>query len=570
MSVGETVLDLPWVCPCAASLLALARQPIAAAWSTVRTDPACVLLLARHALPGSLPLELKSLLSLIREGDALQASWMQLQKQGTPPALPTGFVDWNQSTVAPVYHSALCYAQLAHRLANENKRTDPELAWLGGLLAPLGWLALAAVSPAKVETCLQECRAADDVAAVQKSYFGMDITAVARRLQQNWRLPNWLRAITGSLSLPPKMARSLGADEDLFRIVQLAVALVDQREQGLKLVQSDDVDDAIAALELDRVKVKTWCEETLATNLAGAAVTNWEPPFHQPLLLDVLEMALENRQLRDKPGVEHLQCDIDALHHALHDVDRLQEEQLHSRKMNALAEFAAGAAHEINNPLAVMSGQAQYLLTRESDPDRRQALQKIVGQTQRVHQILTDVLQFARPTEPRKQLVDVAAVVREAAGTLQELANERKVRLIRPEPPTAITLHADPAQICKVLTCLLRNAIEAAPEEGWAEIRVELPQPDILHLIVEDNGKGLAAAEASHLFDPFFSGREAGRGRGMGLPVAWRLARLHGGDVFLASRRTGPTRFIVQLPLPPVSEVNGHANGVGHLTLDIR
>src|SRR5205807_2101936 len=92
------------------------------------------------------------------------------------------------------------------------------------------------------------------------------------------------------------------------------------------------------------------------------------------------------------------------------------------------------------------------------------------------------------------------------------------------------------------------NAIEAAPAEGWAGVRAEADGVEGVALVVEDSGQGPAAADREHLFDPFYSGRKAGRGRGLGLPTAWRLAREHGGDVRHDDNAEGPTRFILSLP----------------------
>ena len=116
-------------------------------------------------------------------------------------------------------------------------------------------------------------------------------------------------------------------------------------------------------------------------------------------------------------------------------------------------------------------------------------------------------------------------------------------------PPVLVC--ADPAQVRTALTCLVRNAVEAAPADGWARVRLEAPEPGRVEVAVEDSGPGPDAAQQEHLFDPFYSGRQAGRGRGLGLPIAWRLARQQGGDVRLEPHRPGePTRFLLTLPLP--------------------
>jgi len=251
---------------------------------------------------------------------------------------------------------------------------------------------------------------------------------------------------------------------------------------------------------------------------------------------------------------------VDELHRALEEQRAGEAERLQARKLCALAEFAAGAGHEINNPLAVISGQAQYLLGHEADPNRQRSLHKIIGQAHRINQILRDLMQFARPTPPRMETVYLPGLVREVAASLSDLAVERHVRLVCPDPEPTAALCADPGHLRTALTCLVRNAIEAAPAEGWAGIRLDASAPQQIDVVVEDNGPGLPAPLREHLFDPFYSGREAGRGRGLGLSTAWRLVKVHGGDLRFVNLPNGPTRFVMSLPYP--NDCNGHhANG---------
>src|SRR5262249_43147572 len=147
-------------------------------------------------------------------------------------------------------------------------------------------------------------------------------------------------------------------------------------------------------------------------------------------------------------------------------------------KLAALAEFAAGAGHEINNPLAVISGQAQYVLSRAArwlTPDARNAagksLQAIIAQTKRIHSLLRNLLQSARPTPRRPTWFDLGELVAEVALALGELAEQRHVRLeVRPSAPTRI--RADREQTKTAITNVLRNGVEAAPTEGWTRIEM--------------------------------------------------------------------------------------------------
>src|SRR5262249_586228 len=145
------------------------------------------------------------------------------------------------------------------------------------------------------------------------------------------------------------------------------------------------------------------------------------------------------------------------------------------------------------------------------------SLQTIVEQAQRIHQTLRDLMQFARPARPQKQAVDMPGLLQEVFTALADTAAERTVVLRRPEPGPPLFIQADPNHLRIALTCLLQNGIEAAGPAGWAAARIETAARDQAAVIFEDSGRGPDPAQHEHLFDPFYSGRQAGRGRGLGL-----------------------------------------------------
>jgi signal transduction histidine kinase len=545
----------------------MARMPAAAAWSLLRYDPAAVLLIVRQTAPTLQTPSLSFFPAAHRDPAVLQGAlsildtdsgrgW--LAAEALPSSFNRGFVDWSLTSTQPIYAAALRYARTAYSLAGFTGRSDPENAWVAGLLAPLGWLSVCAANADEAAACLVDPQLAQDPVRNQQRHWGTDQAAIARRLGRRWRMPRWLALVVGHLGLPLEVAVTLGADPDLFRIVQTAVALVDRRGFGLRLAVGAAPADHAVALSLAGREQEALLSEIDAPAEAPAELLPWSPPSTIPFLRDVLVLAAENYRLRDAPALEQLELERDRLHEALEQQRTGEAERLQALKMRALVEFAAGAAHEINNPLAVISGQAQYLLSHESEPARQRALHTIIGQAQRVHQVLTELMQFARPPTPERQLVEVRGLVREVALSLGDLAGQRQVQLVCPEAEHSTHISADPRQVRTALECLLRNAIEAAPPGGWAGVRVELPAADRLELIVEDNGDGPLPAQREHLFDPFYSGRSAGRGRGLGLPTAWRLAREQGGDVRHEDQPGGPTRFVLTLPREPGS--NGHTS----------
>ena len=532
-SVAEAVLRLVWLPPSAASLTVLARPPLPVVWSTVRDDPGAVLLLLRRPSSDS---SRPSFLTRMQDPAFLDEAVRLLDSPGEEA------VDWDAPAVRPIYQTALSLATLARDYAVKTVGCDPDEAWACGLLAPLGWLGVCAAVPAAAAACLADPEFARRPARTQRRHWSLDQSALARRLARRWRLPEWLRTVIGCLHLPAELARTFGPDLALLRCVRHAVEQT--RDVGLALGLNDGPTKACcSAIQRDEpVKV-------------------WRSPYQTPLLRDLLVLGAENRRLSEVAHSTFLEREIDELHQAVEEQTSAEDARLRAGKLAALAEFAAGAGHEINNPLAVISGQAQYLLAHANDwfpgeSERpRKALHTIIGQTHRIHGLLRNLMLFARPATPRPVWFDLPSLLAETASSLGELAEPRGVRIEVGRNPDRLAVFADVEQVRIALTCLIRNAIEAAPAESWARVGVVEPVSDtVIEVAVEDGGSGPDPAQRPALFDPFYSGRAAGRGLGLGLPVAWRLTRQQGGDVRLDTTRPGgPTRFILSLPrIPPL------------------
>src|SRR5262249_15599526 len=153
--------------------------------------------------------------------------------------------------------------------------------------------------------------------------------------------------------------------------------------------------------------------------------------------------------------------------------------------------------HEINNPLAVISGNAQRLLRTEQDPDREDALRLILRQTQRIHTILKDLMQFARPPRPEKQRFPAAELMAAIRDELAPVAAERGVRFELATAPADVWLDADAKQLRHAVAAIARNGIEASPRGGWVRIECE-SVANRIEFVVEDSGPGLDDAAIEH------------------------------------------------------------------------
>jgi signal transduction histidine kinase len=220
------------------------------------------------------------------------------------------------------------------------------------------------------------------------------------------------------------------------------------------------------------------------------------------------------------------------------------QQALDDAKLTALAEFAAGAGHEMNNPLAVISGRAQLLLRGEKDETRRADLALIKAQATRVHEMIADLMLFARPPLPKVDVEDVREVVRVAMEKLREAATVKEVQLLARLPVAMVSHDLDEALFGVAVRALVENAVNAVDVGGKVVVEVE-GFARMVRITVRDNGPGIPAAERELIFDPYYSGRQAGRGLGMGLPKCWRIVQLHRGELTVGDAPGGGAEFVI-------------------------
>jgi signal transduction histidine kinase len=249
--------------------------------------------------------------------------------------------------------------------------------------------------------------------------------------------------------------------------------------------------------------------------------------------------------------------ELDEFYHRLEEkVAAKSKELIRSERLASVGYLAAGVAHEINNPLGIVAGYAEYSLGQirkqppsEVSEDVAKSLQVICDEAFRCKEIIGRLLSLARPGEATKHEVDLAKVAADVVSAVKGLRDyhDRKLTLIADGPMRVNAVEAEMKQIMLNLTV---NAFEAVAAGG--EVRIELARDDgWIELRVRDNGRGMTDQTLEHVFEPFFTDKRGVRepGTGLGLSITHAIVESHGGRIHATSAGPGKgSEFVVRLP----------------------
>jgi two-component system, NtrC family, sensor kinase len=232
---------------------------------------------------------------------------------------------------------------------------------------------------------------------------------------------------------------------------------------------------------------------------------------------------------------------------------------LHESKMAALGKMAAGVAHEINNPLAVIGEEAGWMkdLLKEEDiaknpnfQEFQESIKKIEYHASRVKKVTHRLLGFARRMEPTVEKVMINTVLEECVSFLENEARYRNIAIEKELSPDIPSIPSDPSQLQQVFLNLLNNSIDAIGKDGRIRLHTEhQPNGDFVIIKIADTGPGIPKEVLAKIFDPFFTTKEVGKGTGLGLSISHSIIEKLGGTISVNSEMGKGTTFTIALPI---------------------
>ena len=245
-------------------------------------------------------------------------------------------------------------------------------------------------------------------------------------------------------------------------------------------------------------------------------------------------------------GPQEVQELTQAYTRLIHDLDESRDQLVRAAKLAVAGEMAAAMTHEIRTPLGILRSSAQILRREQGLSDEgREMTGFILSETDRLNQLVSSLLSFARPQPPAFVLQDVHTILQQTIVMLAPQAARKDIRLVAEFQESTAAISCDEEQMIQVFLNLVINAFQSIHAGGEVTLRTHM---DATHVSVEvrDNGPGVPEEHREHIFEPFFTTRE--NGVGLGLTVVQQIVHIHHGHVTLRSNDGQGACFVLQFP----------------------
>jgi PAS domain S-box-containing protein len=239
------------------------------------------------------------------------------------------------------------------------------------------------------------------------------------------------------------------------------------------------------------------------------------------------------------------------------DRTRLEQQLRQAEKLSALGQMISGVAHELNNPMSVIKGYLDLIVTHhEINSQTRSDLGKVIQECDRTIQLIREFLSFAREQPARREMVDVNTLIQRVAELRRPDLAAAGVELFLDLAPGLPPTSADPGQVQQLIINLVNNATQAmaaTPAPRTLRVSTQMKTPQLLLILVEDSGPGVPPELETRIFQPFFTTKPAGTGTGLGLSIAHSIMADHHGRIQYARSSLGGAAFQLEFPIVTVA-----------------
>ncbi|MDR2057089.1 MAG: GAF domain-containing protein [Dysgonamonadaceae bacterium] len=256
-----------------------------------------------------------------------------------------------------------------------------------------------------------------------------------------------------------------------------------------------------------------------------------------PKDMEILSVLLDNTAL----AIENISYNEERLAHL--------KRMMQTDRLSVIGQLAAGAAHEIRNPLTSIKSAIQYIQGDINDPKKQKIIHSTLSEVNRINEILAGLLSFSRQNNPVKREFDLTAMIEQTLRFIRNTQLKKQIRFVVRPVDLPLPVAADRDQLKQVIINILLNAIEAIRQDGIIGIEIQssiMEGTAYYHIIVTDNGTGIHEDQLEKIFDPFYTTKE--EGTGLGLSISYGIIHSHGGNIEIRNHPDGGTQVEIRLP----------------------
>lgn len=231
----------------------------------------------------------------------------------------------------------------------------------------------------------------------------------------------------------------------------------------------------------------------------------------------------------------------------LSEIRRLQDEIRRQEKLAAMGGLAAGVAHEVRNPLSSIKALATFFSGQFAEgSDGKEAAGVMVQEVDRLNRVITELLDFARPSDLKREPSDIRELISRSIKLIQQDASNKNIKIEVDTADDLCPVWIDPDRLAQCLLNLYLNAIQAMDNGGTLTVNCHAGDAENVEIGVNDTGQGIAPGHLNKIFDPYFTTKK--KGTGLGLAIVYKIIEAHGGNINVMSTLDKETTFIISIP----------------------